>query len=199
MSVLVLQSSWWGRESWLLCLICLPGVSWWLSGSSSRCHGVVCGLWLWYFLIILTYYFSSLLYEYSHFLTTLFDNTHIFAQIFSSETKIVIFICKLCLQTANRVYKNQRTVYEYVNILFNQVYEWVIFIAVQVNDWGRFQKTGPHTRTKITLKRILWHYWDDDHAGLCVCLMHDLVYSHAMTHILLFKVQILIYYTCQSK
>ena len=50
---------WWGRESWLLCLICLPGVSWWLSGSSSRCHGVVCSLWLWYFLIILTYYFSN--------------------------------------------------------------------------------------------------------------------------------------------
>ena len=42
--------------SWLLCLICLPGVSWWLSRSSSRCHGVVCSLWLWYFLIILTYY-----------------------------------------------------------------------------------------------------------------------------------------------
>ena len=37
--------------------VCLPGVSWWLSGSSSRCHGVVCGLWLWYFLIILTSYF----------------------------------------------------------------------------------------------------------------------------------------------
>ena len=58
MSILVLQSSWWGRESLLLCLICLPCVSWWLSGSSSTCHGVVCGLWLWYFLIILTYYFS---------------------------------------------------------------------------------------------------------------------------------------------
>ena len=57
MSILVLQSSWWGRESWLLCLICLPDVSWWLSGSSSRCHGVVCSLWLWYFLIILTYFF----------------------------------------------------------------------------------------------------------------------------------------------
>ena len=57
MSILVLQSSWWGRESWLLCLICLPGVSWWLSGSSSQCHGVVSSLWLWYFLIILTYYF----------------------------------------------------------------------------------------------------------------------------------------------
>ena len=57
MSILVLQSSWWGRESWLLCLIRLPGVSWWLSGSSSRCHRVVCGLWLWYFLFILTYYF----------------------------------------------------------------------------------------------------------------------------------------------
>ena len=59
MSILVLQSSWWGRESWLLCLICLPGVSWWLRGSSSRCHRVVCSLWLWYFLIILTYYFGS--------------------------------------------------------------------------------------------------------------------------------------------
>ena len=57
MSVLVLQPSWWGRESWLLCLICLPGVSWWLRGSYSRYHGVVCGLWLWYFLIILIYYF----------------------------------------------------------------------------------------------------------------------------------------------
>ena len=59
MSILVLQSSWWGRESWLLYLICLPGVLWWLGVSSSRCHGVVCSLWLWYFLIILTYYFCS--------------------------------------------------------------------------------------------------------------------------------------------
>ena len=59
MSILVLQSSWWGRESWLFCLICLPGVSWLLCGSFSRCHGVVCGLLLWYFLIILTYYFLS--------------------------------------------------------------------------------------------------------------------------------------------
>ena len=58
MSILVLQSSWWGRESWLICIKCLPGVSWWLSGSSSRCHGVVCSLWLWYILIILTYYFG---------------------------------------------------------------------------------------------------------------------------------------------
>ena len=43
-----------GRESWLLCLICLPGDSWWLSDSSLLCHGVVCGLRLWYLLIILT-------------------------------------------------------------------------------------------------------------------------------------------------
>ena len=57
MSILVLQSSWWGRGSWLLCLVCLPGVLWRLGGSSSRCRGVVCSLWLWYFLIILTYYF----------------------------------------------------------------------------------------------------------------------------------------------
>ena len=52
-SILALQSPWWGWESWLLCLICLPGVSWWLSGSSSRYHRVVCSLSLWYFLIIL--------------------------------------------------------------------------------------------------------------------------------------------------
>ena len=47
------------RESWLLCLVCLSGVSWWLSGSSSRCHRVFCGLWLWYFLIILLYIFAK--------------------------------------------------------------------------------------------------------------------------------------------
>ena len=58
MSILVLQSSWWGKESWLLCLICLPGVWWWLSGSSWRCHRVVCSLWCWHFLIILSYYFN---------------------------------------------------------------------------------------------------------------------------------------------
>ena len=40
MSILELQSSWWERKSWLLCLICLPGVSWWLRGSSFRCHWV---------------------------------------------------------------------------------------------------------------------------------------------------------------
>ena len=64
MSILVLQSSWWRRESWLLCLICLPGVSWWLSGSSSQCRGVVCSLWLWYFLVILSYYFWGSLIEF---------------------------------------------------------------------------------------------------------------------------------------
>ena len=56
MSILVLQSSFSGRESWLLCLICLPGVSWWLSGSSFWCHGFVCGLWLgisWSYLLFL--------------------------------------------------------------------------------------------------------------------------------------------------
>ena len=28
--------------------VCLPGVSWLLCDSSSRCHGFVCSLWLWY-------------------------------------------------------------------------------------------------------------------------------------------------------
>ena len=57
MPLLVLQLSWWGRESWLLCLVCLSGVLWLLCGFSSWCHGFVCTLWLWYFLIILAYYF----------------------------------------------------------------------------------------------------------------------------------------------
>ena len=38
-----------GKRELVACLVCLPGVSWWFSGSSSRCHGFVCGLWLWYF------------------------------------------------------------------------------------------------------------------------------------------------------
>ena len=33
--------------------------SWLLCGSSSRCNGFVCSLWLWYFLIILTHYFNT--------------------------------------------------------------------------------------------------------------------------------------------
>ena len=50
----LLQSSWCGRESLLFFLVCLPSVSWLLCGSSSLCHGFVCSLWLWYFLIMLT-------------------------------------------------------------------------------------------------------------------------------------------------
>ena len=33
------------RERWLLCFVCLSGVSWELCGSSKRCHGFVCSLW----------------------------------------------------------------------------------------------------------------------------------------------------------
>ena len=58
MPFLVLQSSWLGLESWLLCSACLPGVSWLLCGSSSQCHGFVCSLLLWYFLVILTIFSS---------------------------------------------------------------------------------------------------------------------------------------------
>ena len=57
-----------------LCLGCLAGVSWLLCGSSSRCHRFVCSLWLWYFLIILTYYFPIITtynYKAVHFINTL--------------------------------------------------------------------------------------------------------------------------------
>ena len=60
--------------------------------------------------------------KYSHLLTSLFENTHIFAQIFSSENTIVIFICKLCLQTAKRVYKNQKLQYNNLQHKFAILY-----------------------------------------------------------------------------
>ena len=52
-SFLVLKSPWRGREiNWL------PDVLWLLMfcGSSSRSYVLVCSVWLWYFLIILTYF-----------------------------------------------------------------------------------------------------------------------------------------------
>ena len=33
-----------GKRELVALLNCLPGVSWWLCGSSSWCHGFVCGL-----------------------------------------------------------------------------------------------------------------------------------------------------------
>ena len=57
-----LTSYWWVRERWLLCYNCRPDV-WWQSvfcGSSSRCRGLVCGVWLWYFLVIRICFFGSL-------------------------------------------------------------------------------------------------------------------------------------------
>ena len=54
-------------EQYGYCFVCLPGVSWLLCGSSSRCHGFVCSLWVWYFLIILTYYFKRYLTSYFTF------------------------------------------------------------------------------------------------------------------------------------
>ena len=106
MSILVLQSSWWGRGSWLLCLVCLPGVSWWLSGSSSRCHGVVCGLWLWYFLIILTYYFwLSLKKRKCYFWYELFS---LRPEHVKTITKVYITAIKICLLLCCFSYNNVR-------------------------------------------------------------------------------------------
>ena len=53
-SFLVLQSSWRGRVSWLLCFNCLPDVLWLLvfCDSSSQWCRLVCSVWLWYFLMI---------------------------------------------------------------------------------------------------------------------------------------------------
>ena len=58
--LLVLKWSWWGRESCVFYFGCLPFALWLLVfwGSFSRSRGVVCNVWLWYFLVTLTYFFG---------------------------------------------------------------------------------------------------------------------------------------------
>ena len=57
-SFLDLQSSRWGRESWLLSLCSIFNVMFLVSffASSSRFLGLVYSVWLWHFLVILTYF-----------------------------------------------------------------------------------------------------------------------------------------------
>ena len=59
-SFLVLQSPCWGWNIWLITINCFSDVLWMFvfSGSSSRCHVLVCSVWVWYFLIIATYFLS---------------------------------------------------------------------------------------------------------------------------------------------
>ena len=96
-SILVLQSSWWGRESWLLCLVFLPGVSWLLCGSSSRCHEFVCSLWLWYFLIKLTNFHTHKLALNSRTFQELQRLSYVFSRT-TSQWKILIYRLKFPLQ-----------------------------------------------------------------------------------------------------
>ena len=58
MSFLVLQSSCLGRGGWLLYFCGLLNVIFLLSffASSSWCHGLVCGVWMWHLLVVLSYY-----------------------------------------------------------------------------------------------------------------------------------------------
>ena len=63
--------------------------------------------------------------------------------------------------------KNQRAVYEWVNISDDLVYEWVCFFKGQVYDWGRFRKTGSnpyHNYPQVTarptvFKLLIGHFW----------------------------------------
>ena len=54
-AILVLQSTCWGKRSWLLYFNCVLAVVWlsMFRVSSSRCPRLVCDMWLWYFLVIL--------------------------------------------------------------------------------------------------------------------------------------------------
>ena len=66
---------------------------------------------------------------------------------------MVIFICVLCLQTANRVYKNQRTVYD-VNIcsIMSICIGHFFFSKTRYMIGVGFQNLAAHPGTKITLK-----------------------------------------------
>ena len=55
-SILALQSSWCGRENWLLCLVFLVARDCCVALFHDA-TGFPCSLSLWYFLIIMTYYF----------------------------------------------------------------------------------------------------------------------------------------------
>ena len=55
------------------------------------------------------------------------------------------------LPVINGYKKNQRAVYEWVNISDDLVYEWVSFFKGQVYERGRFRNTGLHTHTKLFL------------------------------------------------
>ena len=73
------------------------------------------------------------------------------AQVFSSETKILTFIFVNFVYRQRKGYIKIKEQYMHIcNILFNQVYEKVIFFEDQVYDCGRFKKTNLHTRTQIT-------------------------------------------------
>ena len=57
MSILVMHSSCWGRQSWLLYNYCILGVMWLLPffAASSWCCGLDSSVWLWHFLVIFSY------------------------------------------------------------------------------------------------------------------------------------------------
>ena len=84
-SIPFMQSSWWGRESWLLCF--------W----SSMCLVPrFCSLWLWYFLIILTYNFDKDHYTDLHRVQcsehTPLANNNFRSFFFSNSTKLWVVI-----------------------------------------------------------------------------------------------------------
>ena len=53
----LIKENWTKRAGCFSLFVFLVSSSWLLCGSFAPCHGFICSLWLWYFLIILTYYF----------------------------------------------------------------------------------------------------------------------------------------------
>ena len=113
MSILFLQSSWRGRESWLLCFYCLVLLLWVFCGSSSQCPGLVCSVWLWYFLIILTFWCSiwivfvlhclSYTYLYGSISTHKNMNTKLRSGSESWLEKITVIIIDVCREHSGSV------------------------------------------------------------------------------------------------
>ena len=120
LSILLLQSSCLGRETLLLCLVCLPGYSRWLCGSSSQYHGFVCSLWLWYFLIIFTYYFCL------QFVIVVFPDHTLLRYL------LIIFTYYFCLQFVIVVFPDH-TLLRYLLIIFTY-YFCLQFVIVVFPD-----------------------------------------------------------------
>ena len=98
-------------------------------GSSSRCRGLVCGVWLRYFLVILTYLFKS-----HHYLTFTFE-THSFTILISKyHYQYKIFVYFLVVDKLHCITTLLRFLWSMLFINFDKTMSKVEFV-IDLNIW----------------------------------------------------------------